>query len=976
MSRTIANEIKYELEQEIEGEVRVDDASRVLYSTDSSIYQTEPIGVVLPKSKDDVTAIVSWAVKHQVPLLPRGGGSSLAGQAVGPALVIDFSRYVNQVEMIDVEEKSAWVQPGMVLSQFNNSLRKYQLQFGPDPASGERATMGGIFGNNATGAHSILYGMAIDHILELDMVLSDGRPYTLSMFDVDGVAALAQRDGVLAEIAKLAIEIRMQSDDLIQQKWPKTWRNASGYAINYLVPWSPSSPPGWYSNEFPYTNKDKINLAQLMVGSEGTLGIFSRMKVRLVDIPQNKILAVIAFDSVVDAVKRTPEILSFEPSAVELVPRAIIEKARSVPAYAGRLSFLEGNPEALLFVEFSGEDSRLLIEQAAQLGNDVLVIEDVTRQKQLWEVRKVGLGLLMYMVGDAKPTPFLEDVAVPVEHLAEFVQEFKRVLDEHNTTSDFYAHASAGCLHIRPVLNLKSADGRKRMVDITRQMVEIVHRFGGALSGEHGDGVARGMWLEKIYGEEITNLFRKVKNTCDPKGIFNPGKIVDAQPMDEGLRYGEAYKPQPWQPVMDFSSLDGVAGAIEMCNGAGVCRKDIGAMCPTFQASREEEHSTRGRSNLLREYISGKLLPKEQAQQAAFEALEMCLACKGCKAECPSSVDVAALKYEFMNHYYEEHRRPLGDYLFAYIGEFSKLGRISPKLVNVVTHSRIGKNVFEKVLLISKERTLPKMASKCYKQQALSEKPKEKVILLSDPFSEYFTTDLVEDFLLILSAVGVQVEHLGVVGAGRTKLSKGFIKPAARHAEKLVADIQRVDPANELPIVGIEPSEIVMLTDDILKLLSGNELVRDLSKRAFSLSEFLIRSGLNGEPRYKVLGEFKDAPSVLLHGHCYQKSMKPADDGLPNGVEADIFLLRALGCQVELIESGCCGMAGAFGYEVPHIEMSKQVAETHLLPAVRNKQPDQLVIASGASCRAQIDSLAGEAVLHPIQLIANLLKKF
>ena len=975
MTLSIAREIQFELENQIEGEVRFDNVSKVLYSTDASIYQIEPIGVVFPKTQSDVIAVVSWAAQNNVPILPRGSGSSLAGQTVGAALVIDFTRYLNVVEDVNLEEKTAWVQPGLVLAEFNNQIRQSGLQFGPDPASGERASMGGICGNNSTGAHSILYGMAVDHILEMDVVMSDGNLERLGSMSVEEAEKLSKGTELLSGVLQKVLAIRNTYADVIRTHWPKTWRNASGYALNYMIPWSSSSPSAWTGNEYPPGKPGSLNLAQLLVGSEGTLGVFSRMKVGLVDIPQEKVLAVLEFESVVDASRHTPELLTLGPSAVELVPRAILEKARAVPAYASRLSFLKGNPAAILLVEFAGDDKNLLVEQAKRLGSGALVITDPVKQKQLWEVRKVGLGLLMYMVGDAKPIPFIEDIAVPVEKLGEFVTDFERVLADHGTSGNFYAHASAGCLHIRPVINTKSEADVKKMVSISEQMVALTLQYGGALSGEHGDGLARAVWLEEIYGSEIVDVFQQVKTAFDPKGILNPGKVVDVAPMDENLRYGEDYNAQPWQPVIDFSYIDGVGGAIEMCNGAGVCRKDTGTMCPTFQASREEMHSTRGRANLLREYISGKLLPSKQAEEAAFQALEMCLACKACKAECPSAVDVAVLKYEFMNHYYKSHARPLGDYLFGYIGEFAGLGQYFPGMVNWLTQSQPGKFFMEKVFGISRERTLPAIASRGKRNLNVQlSNAREKVIVLSDPFSAYFTPELMEDLLSVLAAVEVEVVQLSVIGTGRTKMSKGFLESSIKHAKELVAEIKRIDPEHKLPILGIEPSEIVMLTDDILNMLPDDEEVKEIARRTFSLAEFMVRPDETSAPRYKRIELHRENPSILLHGHCYQKAQKLAVDGIPNGLDADVLLFEALGCQVEVIESGCCGMAGSFGYEKDHLEMSKLVAEKHLLPAVRAKKKEQQVVASGASCRSQIDSLANEEALHLIQILARMIE--
>jgi len=709
MGFQILEDVKHELEKAIEGEVRLDIASRILYSTDASIYQVQPLGVTFPKIKQDLVAILEFCSKYRIPILPRGSGSSLAGQAVGEALVVDFSRYLNKVEEINVEDRTAWVQPGLVLSTFNQILGKYNLQFGPDPASADRATLGGMFGNNSTGAHSILYGMSADHLLEAEVVLSDGSQANLSSLSSGEIRQIGRKESLEAHIIRTAIDIRTRYEEAIQNNWPKTWRNSSGYALNYLFPWTKTRPPRWTGEDYPPKEIGKLNFAPLVVGSEGTLVVFSRMKVNLVPVPTHRVLAVLSYGSIAEASDVTPEILSTQPSAIELVPRAIISKARTIPAYAARLSFLDGDPAALLLVEYSGENKKLLIETAKKLGSDTLILEDETKQKQLWEVRKVGLGLLMYMVGDAKPIPFIEDVAVPVEKLGDFVREFERIVASYGTHGDFYAHASAGCLHIRPIINLKTSTGIKAMRGITSDIVEITLKLNGALSGEHGDGQARAEWLQKVYGGEIVEAFHQLKQAADPNGILNPGKVVNPVRMDENLRYGITYQTKPWPSIQDFNDVNGLDGAIEMCNGAGVCRQAIGSMCPTFQATKEEMHSTRGRANLLRELISGKHISFEDAEQAAFESLSLCLACKGCKAECPSAVDVAKLKFEFFNHYYQHRLHPLKDYLFGYIGEIARIGMPFASIINRIFSSRPGKAFLEKSLGISSKRTLPEL---------------------------------------------------------------------------------------------------------------------------------------------------------------------------------------------------------------------------------------------------------------------------
>ena len=689
--------------------------------------------------------------------------------------------------------------------------------------------------------------------------------------------------------------------------------------------------------------------------------------------PTHKVLTVLSYNSIAEASDAAPEILLSQPSAIELVPRAIISKARTIPAYAARLSFLDGDPAALLLVEYSGENKKVLLETAKKLGSDALILEDEIKQQQLWEVRKVGLGLLMYMVGDAKPIPFIEDVAVPVENLGDFVREFERIVTSYGTRGDFYAHASAGCLHIRPIINLKTVNGIEAMRGITSDIVDCILKFNGALSGEHGDGQARGEWLQKVYGSEIVEAFHKLKQAADPNGILNPGKVVDPVRMDENLRYGDDYHTKPWSSLQDFSDVNGLDGAIEMCNGAGVCRQAVGSMCPTFQATKEEMHSTRGRANLLRELISGKHISLDDAEQAAFESLSLCLACKGCKAECPSAVDVAKLKFEFFNHYYQKKRHPLKDYLFGFIGEVARIGIPFAPIVNWFFRSNPGKAFLEKSFGISSMRTLPELKStKTYSQNF--EKRADQVILLSDPFNQYFSPELLNQACELLSAIGYSVNFLPVIGTGRTKLSKGFIDAARKHAQKVIDTIEAVDRAGNMPILGLEPSEVSMINDDLFSLVPMDDRVRSIASRTYSIEEFLIRPDQTGNLRIDLLDMKGAGISLLLHGHCHQKAQKPHNDGYPFGVEATIQVFKNIGCDVELIKSGCCGMAGAFGYEKEHYEVSKQVGELFLLPAVRGKKAEQIVVAPGVSCRTQIEDGSDFKAFHPVTILSGLLK--
>lgn len=964
MSQEQLRDVTEDLRKAIEGEVRTDPASRMLYATDGSIYQILPLGVVFPKTQDELSAVVEIAGRHGVPVLPRGSGSSLAGQSIGAALVIDCTRHLNRIVNIDGEQRTATVEPGVVLNAFNNAAAKHGLQFGPDPASADRATFGGMIGNNSTGAHSILYGMTADHVIGLDVALADGttaRLEDVSVREAERRAGMGMLEGALYAAS---LKVRDEYADEIRARWPKTWRRASGYALNYLLGWSASAPPRWeesgLGHNYPPLGAGRINLAQLMVGSEGTLAAFRQATFHLVPTPEHTCLGVLAFDSIVAACEATPGLLERQPTAVELIPRALINRARAVPAYAARLGFVQGDPAAILVVEFAGGEAARLREKVQALGVGGVVAETAAQQAEVWAVRKVGLGLLMSVKGDAKPLPFVEDMAVPVERLAEFVRGFERILAEHGTGGDFYAHASAGCLHVRPLINLKTEQGIELMRSISRAVVDLTLGLGGALSGEHGDGLSHAEWLERGYGPRLTEAFEVIKRAADPKGLLNPGKVIDAQKMHENLRYGANYKAETWKPVLDFTGQETLLGAIEMCNGAGVCRKDGGVMCPSFQATREEMHSTRGRANLLRGMLSGRFPMAELAEEAVHGALDLCLECKGCKAECPSGVDMAKIKYEYLHHYHQSHRRPLRDYLFGYIGTLGRLGRVATPVANLTMRL-----VPKKAMGLAKERSLPRLAGK--KFSAGGQRGGDGVLFLSDAFTEYFYPEVGAAAVDMLQAAGYRVVKIPVVGAGRTLISKGFLPQARRHAERVLTAIELIDPLGEMPVVGVEPSELLTLRDEYLDLLPGNEKARGLSWRAYLIDEFMVRPGKDGRLRFEALAGVGRGEKVLFHGHCYQKAQPPAEDGYPSGPAATRAFLEGMGYEAEMIQAGCCGMAGSFGYEAEHYEVSMQVGELALFPAVR-AAGDVRLAASGVSCRTQIEAGTGRKAVHPVML--------
>ncbi|MBT7071179.1 MAG: FAD-binding protein [Anaerolineae bacterium] len=1057
----------HELQRATSSDLRTDSVTRKLYSTDASIYQIMPKGVFIPKTHDELQAAVELAAKYKIPVLPRGSGSSLAGQAVGDALILDLSRYLDKIVDIDPEARNATAEPGVILSDLNRAAAKFGLGFGPDPASADRATMGGVIANNATGAHSIRYGMAADHLLSADVILADGALTTLGEVSLERASQIAHdlprskdfspseglkpllHGGGLppanleATLYSAALYIRKQYNQQIRTRWPQIWRNTSGYRLNYLLPWSPSRPPQWDEERYPNLDPSTFNLAPLLAGSEGTLAIMQRMTVNLVPLQREKILVVMPFESIADAVDAVPAILEKKPSAIELLPRILIDLARDVPAYAPLIDFVDDDASDILVVEFAGENSAHLRRQAENLGRNLRVVTDKMQQSNIWKVRKVGLGILSTSTSPTRGVTFIEDCAVPVEKLGDYVRGMERVFKHHNTTGVFYAHASAGCLHMRPVLNLQSAQGRGELREIAEAALSLMLSLGGAMTGEHGDGLSRSEFLEKIYGEEINDAFRVLKLAADPENLLNPGKIVSPPPMDENLRYGESYAAQPFtvKPVLDFSAQGGLVNAIEQCNGAGVCRKFDGTMCPSFQATREESHSTRGRANMLRVFISQAMSlrgsssaeaiykteretasqknARSDVQEAVANSLDLCLACKGCQSECPSGVDMAKLKYEFFNDYYKKHLRKLRDYLFGYIGTFAKIGAPFGWLVNLVLGNQAIGGWAKKVLRVSEHRKLPEFKKTPHSSLitphaslTTENRPLNTVIYLPDPFSHYFEPEIEEAALKVLRAADFHVIKLPILGAGRTLISKSFLDAAKKHASKVRDEIAKVDPEGRYPVLGVEPSEIYTLKDEYLSFFPSDEKMKALAKRSWLVDEFLLREKNDGEnyllrvarftrkekeqnlanenathnanaksaqsvdknERTKVLTA-RENQKISLHGHCYQKARPPADDGLPVGQEATAEMLRRFGYEVDIIPSGCCGMAGSFGYEKEHYELSMQVGELILFPEIRKLEGEIPVVAPGTSCREQIEDGTGVAASHPLVLVANLLSQ-
>lgn len=959
----------YALKKECQGEVRADDYSRVLYSTDASIYSVMPHGVFFPASRDDVHAAVTLSSKFGIPILPRTGGSSLAGQAVSEALVMDFTRHLNRI--LEVNETEGWVraEPGLVLDQLNHSLAPFRLQFGPDPASSNRAALGGIVSNNATGSHSICYGMTADHVLRMNVILSDGSEVHLGPIEPAELEKKTQLSGLEGRLYRKMIELTQSAEHqkTILEGTPRHWRRCGGYNLDRFVGAGPS---------FKVSQDPRFNLSKLVCGSEGTLAVMQDVTLNLVPLPEARGLAIVHFDSTVEALRQIPTILEANPSAIELLDNLGLRLCQDVPEYARLLqTFIQGDPDCILITEFygSGEtELRSKIESLRTLlageghRDHVLPVLDPTRQKNVWEVRKAGLGLLMSMKGDHKPIPFIEDAAVPTRHLADYVGKIGEFCEKRGTRVAYYAHASAGCVHIRPIINTKEATEIAKIPDILDFAIELLHGYGGALSSEHGDGRARSWMNERFFGPELYHLYQKVKQVWDPNGLLNQGVVVDPPAGTENLRFGSDYQVVPLDLNLDFSAEHGFHRAIEMCNGAGVCRKKTsGVMCPSFMVTHEEEHTTRGRANALRAALSGALPEKELTSKRMYEVMDLCIECKACKSECPSSVDMAKIKFEFLAQYHKKHGIPLRTRMFGDIANVSRLasGMFAP-LVNGVLGSTPTRFVMDRVLGITMQRKMPKFAREpfttWFKKHARNGQGKPQVVLFHDTFNTFNDPHISIAAVQVLEAAGFEVILPGHRCCGRPLISKGLVNRARAAAkdtiEKLLPYARR-----GLPIIGLEPSCLLSMRDEYLYLLPENKEAQEVAQHAVLFDEFIARLADEG----KLQMTFSDAPKeVLLHGHCHQRALV--------GTEPTRKMLALPEhYQVREVDSSCCGMAGSFGYEKEHYEISRKMAERRLVPELRKATSKTLIVAPGTSCRHQLQHYAIERTLHPAEVLRD-----
>ena len=952
-----SRELVEELRRDVAGEVRADRMSRLLYSTDASIYQVEPIAVVIPKTADDVIAVITAAARHGVPVLPRGGGTSLAGQTVNHAIVIDFSKYMRNVLEVNAEERWVRTQPGIILDELNNQIRDTGLMFAPDPSTSNRGNVGGALGNNSCGSHSIVWGKTVDNTHGLSVVLSNGETARFDGSSGENLGAKRRKSGLEGDIYRSLDGIGQRSRDEVLKRFPKIQRRVSGYNLDELL------------------DPDAIDMARFVVGSEGTLVTITEATLKLVPRPKYKALAVVHFHELIESMEATVAALELDPTAVEHIGGMIIRQAQSNLEYSRMTGFIEGSPDSLLVVEFTGESESEVeskIDGCAAhmakrgLGYSTKKLLTPSEQAMVWNVRKAGLGLMMNVPGDAKPLPFVEDTAVPPETLPQFVERFDEIVKEHGTEAGYYGHASVGCLHIRPLVDLKRQEGVAKMASIANAVSDLVLEFGGSMSGEHGDGRARSVWNEKMFGPQVYEAFRQVKKAFDPAGIMNPGNVVDSPPMTENLKIGPSYRPLEVKTGFRFADEGSFAHAIEMCNGQGACRKLTGTMCPSYMVTRDEEHSTRGRANALRSAMSGALPVDSLTGERLREVLDLCLECKGCKAECPSNVDMAKLKYEFSYRYHKANGYPLRNRMLANVSQLGRLGSFFAPVSNWSMGMSAFKEFVESTAGIDRRRSLPPFASQTFSHwfrarggSTVEGIPRGRVVLFSDTFTEYNHPDLGRSAVKVLEHMGYEVVVPKPVCCGRPMLSKGMLDAAKRNAARNVSSVlPYVERGAKL--VGLEPSCILSFRDDYVDLLDGDN-ARRVSESTMLIEEFVLHAQANdgAEIRYS-----KEPGRVMVQGHCHQRAL--VGMGKAMGVLSQIS-----GCEVEEISSGCCGMAGSFGLEKEHYEVSMKIGEQALFPAIRERQNGATVVSEGMSCRHQIEDGTGVKARHLVEVLAD-----
>jgi FAD/FMN-containing dehydrogenase/Fe-S oxidoreductase len=948
-----AIDLEKELKREVRGEVRFDRGSRALYATDGSNYRQIPIGLVLPRDKEDVVAAVAACRKLGAPVLPRGAGTSLAGQCCNVAVVLDFTKYMNRILELDVEQRFARVQPGVVLDMLRDRAEAHHLTFAPDPSTHNRCTIGGMIGNNSCGTHSLLGGKTVDNVEELRILLYDGTRMTVGAMSETELATAIAQGGRAGEIYGTLRQVSEEYGDLIRARFPKIPRRVSGYNLDDLLP------------------ENGFNLARALVGTEGTCAIVLEAKVKLIHSPQYRALVGLGYEDAFHAADHVPEILEFGPIGLEGFEGSIVDGLRKKGA--PNLDLLPAGGGYLL-VEFGADDAGEVKRAAQQLMERLAKVSappgmrvyTASEARAVWQIREAGPRAAAFAPGAPADWEGWDDAAVAPEKLGSYLRDIRTLMNEYEYRGAFYGHFGHGCIHMRVTFDLESEEGIRRYAEFIERAADLVVSYGGSLSGEHGDGQSRAALLPKMFGPELVEAFDKFKRAWDPDNKLNPHKVVNPYLPTENLRLGADYHPQRPETHFQFPEDDGsLAKATLRCIGLGACRKsDGGTMCPSYMATREEEHSTRGRAHMLFELLQGEVLRDGWNDKHVKKSLDLCLSCKACKSECPANVDVATYKAEFLSHYYESKRRPLEAYAFGMIDRWARCASIAPGLANFCSHAPGFRQLLGALLRLAPQREMPRLARVNFRRWASRQRPgvfknnrrseKREVLLWIDTFNNYFHPETSQAAVEVLEHAGFTVRcPQDVLCCGRPLYDFGMLKEAKHYLERIMDRLgEEIDAG--LPIVVLEPSCASVFRDELGNLFPTDERASRLRRQTFLLSEFLAHHAPGYQPP-KLFGK------ILLHGHCHHKALMKMGD--------EQTLLRGTGAEVECPDTGCCGMAGPFGFERDKFAIAQAVGERVLLPAVRSTTDATMIVADGFSCREQITQSTGRTTLHLAEVL-------
>ena len=963
-----------ELSQQLDGKLYTDDTMRQLYATDASAYQEKPLAVAIPASVEDIKKLISFAKTNHTSLIPRTAGTSLAGQVVGNGIVVDVSK--NFTKIIELNEKEHWVrvQPGVIRDELNMYLKPFGLYFGPETSTANRAMMGGMVGNNSCGSNSIVYRSTREHLLEVNVLLSDGSEAVFKAVNLDEFHDKCEGNNLEAAIYKNVRSLLSNYDNQqeIRNQFPKksVERRNTGYALDILLDTAPF-----------VAGQEDFNFCKLIAGSEGTLAFITEIKLNMVPLPPSGTgLLCVHFNSIDDALRGNLIALKYKPRASELIDHYILECTKENIEQSKNRFFVKGDPEAILVIEFSAATHEGIVEIAAACEREMrdaglgyhfpLLFGDDT--KKIWTLRKAGLGLLSNLPGDEKAVPVIEDTAVDTDDLPAYIEDFNKILKKYGLYSVHYAHAGSGEIHLRPIINLKTEEGNKLFRIIAQEIASLVKKYKGSLSGEHGDGRLRGEFIKQMVGEKNYGLFKSIKHTWDPDNIFNPNKIVDTPPMNTMLRYTPGQKTPEFKTVFRFHNQDILQHA-EQCNGTGECRKTHlsgGTMCPSYMATRNEKDTTRARANILREFLTTSTKENRFDHKEIYEVMDNCLSCKGCKSECPSSVDVAKLKAEFLQQYYDANGVPFRSKLIANFNKSAKLGSIAPGIYNWMMTTPWISNSIKRFSGFAVKRSMPTLSKTSLRKWFDKRKKKingngepkiKKVYLFCDEFTNYNDTEIGIKAILLLEKLGYEVLMTEHEESGRAWMSKGLLREAKKIANKNIKTFSKII-SEDIPLIGIEPSAILTFRDEYKDLADDEnfEIAKKLSKNVFIIDEFIASEIDKGN--IKKSSFTAEKRHIKLQGHCHQKSLSSVASSLK-------LMSLPENYSAENIPSGCCGMAGSFGFEKEHYDLSMQIGELVLFPTVRSTAADVIIAATGTSCRHQVKDGTGVKALHPVEVL-------